>query len=40
MRSNYGQKSYLVAVQSGEGYIYFTKPFYSKWVVEFQAGGS
>ena len=27
MCSNYGQKSLLVAVQSGKGHICFTKPF-------------
>ena len=40
MRSSYGQKSLLVAVQSAKGHICFTKPFLPKWLVKFQAGGS
>ena len=40
MSSNYGQKSLLVAVKSVKGHICFAKPFYSKRVVKFQAGGS
>ena len=40
MWSSYGQKSLLVAVQSGKGHICFTKPFLLKWVAKFQAGGS
>ena len=30
MRSNYGQKKLLVAVQSGKGHIGFTRPFLLK----------
>ena len=34
IKLNYGQKSLLVAVQSGKGYICFTKPYLLKWAVK------